>query len=54
MKRATITLTTVVDYEDGEDPIAVLEASWKLMYEGAVGEIIEPHVDAVEDIDHDA
>lgn len=59
MKRATITVTLVVDFEDGEDPKEVLaQALHRSMYDDFEAfdgrlhaEIIEPHVDAVEEVE---
>jgi predicted DNA-binding protein len=50
MKRSTITVTIVVDHDASEDAVQVLEDVLHKDREGVIHEVIEPHVDHVEDL----
>lgn len=52
MKKATITVTLVVLFDDNEDPLDRLEEACTIEHgDPIIIEVIEPHVDAVEDYD---
>lgn len=44
---AIVTLSIAVHFEEGEEPIAVMEAAFARDHEGVLGEVIEPTVDSI-------